>query len=407
MSYPYRSTFFDRLGVRSWINASNWSTALGGTYLDPEVVEAMRDVSQSFVDMHELNRKAGERVAELCKVDAAFITTGAAAGLYLATAACIAGTDQAKWDRLPNTDGMRNEVIMHRGHVCGYEHQYTAAGAQFVFVDQPLHRSTTLHTAYEQAITDRTASIACVHSYNVRTKGMLPFEEVVKLAKAHGVRTQLDAAALVPPVANLHKYTDMGFDLVVLSGGKGIRGPQNTGLILGGGEQGRELIDAIRRNTSPNHGLGRPLKVSKEAIAGLVTALERFTAKGREEEEYQQQMGKAEHLVLELRDIPHVDVTIIPNDGVHFEHPMQPRVPRVQLAIDTHALGLTLPDIHKAMAADDPPIRLRPEFAYYDHSAFTSHSILLIDTYFLRDGEETLVAARLRDVLTRNRVRTN
>ena len=136
-----------------------------------------------------------------------------------------------------------------------------------------------------------------------------------------------------------------------------------------------------------------------------MTALERFTAKGREEEAYQQQMGKAEHLVHELRDIPHVDVTIIPNDGVHFEHPMQPRVPRVQLAIDTHALGLTLPDIHKAMAVDDPPIKLRPEFAYYDHSAFTSHSILLIDTYFLRDGEETLVAARLRQVLTRNRSR--
>lgn len=403
MSYPYRSKFFDKLGVRSWINASNWSTSLGGTYLDPEVVMAMRDVSQSFVDMHELIKKAGERVAELCKADAALITTGAAAGIYLATAACIAGTDQAKWDRLPHTDGMRNEVIMHRGHVCGYESQYTTAGAQLVLVDQSLHRSETLSDVYEQAINERTASIACVHSYNIATKKMLPFEEVVKLAKIHGIRTQLDAAALVPPVANLHKYTDMGFNLVVLSGGKGIRGPQNTGIILGSGEKGRELINAIRRNTSPNHGIGRPLKVSKEAIAGLVTALERFTAKGREEEEYQQQMGKAEYLVLELHDIPHVDVTIIPNDDIHFEHPMQPHVPRVQLTIDTNALGLTLSDIHKAMATETPPIKLRPEFAYYDHSAFTSHSILLIDTYFLRDGEETLVAKRLRRTLTRKR----
>jgi L-seryl-tRNA(Ser) seleniumtransferase len=402
MSYPYRSAFFDRLGVRSWINASNWSTALGGTYLEPAVLEAMADVSQTFVDMGELLSAACDRVAELCKVDAAYITTGAAAGISLSTAACIAGVDQSKWDRLPATEGMRNEVLMHKGHICGYETQYTAVGAELVFVDRPFHRSETQRQMYERAITERTASIAAIYSYNVATRNMLPFEEVVALAKSHGLRTQLDAAALVPPVSNLSKFTDMGFDLVTLSGGKGIRGPQNTGLILGGGDRGKALIEAIRRNTSPNHGLGRPLKVSKEAIAGLVTALEIFTAEGHEAEEYQRQMMKAEYLELQLRDIKHVEVSIVPNDGVRFEHPMQPRVPRVQLEIDTKALGVSLDAIYQAMAAGDPPIKLRTEFAYYDHSAFTSHGICLIDTYFLRDGEEKIVADRLRTVLTKN-----
>ena len=144
-----------------------------------------------------------------------------------------------------------------------------------------------------------------------------------------------------------------------------------------------------------------PSKVSKEAIAGLVTALEIFTSEGHEEEEYNRQMEKAEYLMLQLKDIPHVEVTIIPNDDTHFEHPMQPHVPRVQLEIDNKALGMTLQDIYKTMAAQDPPIKLRTEFAHYDHTAFTSHGICLIDTYFLRDGEEKIVAEKLRKTLTK------
>ena len=401
MAYPYRSKVLDKLGVRSMINARNWSTNIGGTYLEPEVIEAMADVAKTFVNMRELIDKACRRVAELCGVDAAYITSGAAAGITMATAASIAGRESAKWARLPFTEDPpingRNRILI-QANQSAYDIQYAAGGGRLVKVGDAGGASLE---DIEVAIDERTAGIAAGYHYNVVPRGWVPYEDLTRVAKKHGLPCFCDCAGAFPPYANLHKINDLGFDLAIFSGGKGIRGPQDTGLVLGKGERGVELVEEIRKNSSPNMGFGRAFKVSKENIVGLVTALELIL--GRDEDaEYAKQLAKAEYMAQRLQGIPGVYVSVVPNDGKTYEHPLMARVPNVRVDIDKEALGLsTIRSVYDAMSGGEPGIFIRhPRFEDMEFGPFTSRASVFLFTYYLRDGEEKIVAERMREVLT-------
>ncbi len=402
MTYPHKSRVLKKLGVRSMINACNWSTVIGGTYLEPRVMEAMADVSTTFVDLRELLKKASDRIAYLCKVDAAYITVGAAAGITLSVAAAIAGNDPVKWTTLPFTDDPpisgRNRIIIQATQ-SAYDEQFAMGGGRLVKVGSPLGSSIK---DIESAINDKTAGIAAGYHYNLVPRGWVPYEEVAKIAKKHDLPSFCDCAGAFPPYTNLHKLTDAGFDLSIFSGGKGIRGPQNTGIILGDGERGVELIQAISMHSAPNHGIGRGFKVSKECIVGLVTALEEVLSRD-EDEEYEKQMAKAEYMAEQLDNLTGVYVSIVPNDGKTYEHPLMPHTPVVRIDIDKEALGMkTIQSLYAALREGEPGIYLRfPRFEDREFGPFTSRASVLLFTYYLRDGEERIVAERMKSVLTK------
>jgi len=401
VTYPYTSQVLERLGLRSMINACNWSTVLGGTYLEPEVLQAMADVSQTFVDLNALLTKAGERVATLCQVDAAYITTGAAAGITLSVAAAIAGRDERKWRQLPFTDDPpiagRNQILMQASQIA-YPEQFALGGGRLVPVGGPLG---SRRRDLEDAITEKTAAIAAGYHYNIVPCGWIPFAEVAKTAKKHDLPSICDCAGAFPPYANLHKLTDLGFDLALFSGGKGLRGPQNTGLILGEGERGRALIQAIREHSAPNQGIGRGFKVSKECIVGLVAALE-LSLRRDEDAEYARQMATAEYLATQLDGVAGVDVCVVPNDGQAYEHPLMARTPVVRVDVDKEALGLlTMQSLYAALRDGDPGIYLRfPRVEDREFGPFSRRASVFLFTYYLRDGEAQVVAERLKRVLT-------
>ncbi len=388
MDYKYRSRVLDRLGVRSCINARNWSTVIGGTWIDDRVLEAMNEVAKTFVDMHTLFARADARVAELCRVEDAHITTGTGAALELAVAACMAGDDYGKWMRLPYTEGMRNEVLMPRGHVIAYTPQWTAPGAKTVEYGQAGHLRS-FRRELESKITDRTCCLAYTVSYNTVPRGVVPLEDLIELGEAYDIPVVVDAASDLPPVSNLHKFTDMGADVVCFSGGKAVKAPNNTGFMVGRG-RGTEIIRNVRDHTFPHGGWGRGHKISKEQIVGLVVALEIFVEEG--DGLYAEQYATAEYLVEELSGVPGLAVEIIPNDETYHEHPTVPHVPRVLMQWDAEEMGITAEELDAEVARDDPPLLLR-NVHYYNY--YTDKDWRLIDTFYLRPEDERIVVDRI------------
>jgi len=207
---------------------------------------------------------------------------------------------------------------------------------------------------------------------------------------------QIDAAAVLPPVANLHKFSDMGSDLTIFSGGKGIRGPNDTGLILGAGERGMELIEAIRMQACPNTGFGRAFKVSKEQIVGLVTALEIFVEKD-ENVEYNKQIELLEYISIHISSIPCISVEIVPNNEVYHEFPIMARVPRLKIEWDKNSARIDAKELDSRLAIGDPPIFLGSTIL----NPFTNKEIRYINPYLLRRSEAEIVAERLKEVFTK------
>jgi len=388
LDYKYRSRVLDRLGVRSWINARNWSTVIGGTWIDDRVLEAMNEVAKTFVDMHELFTRADARVAELCRVEDAHITTGTGAALELAVAACMAGDEYGRWMRLPDTAGMRNEVLMPRGHVIAYTPQWTASGARTVEYGQAGHLRS-FRRELESKITEKTCCLAYTVSYNTVPRGVVPIMDLIELGEKYDVPVVVDAASDLPPVSNLHKYTDMGADVVCFSGGKAIKAPNNTGFMVGSG-RGAKIVEAVRNHTFPHSGWGRGHKISKEQIVGLVIALEIFVEEG--DGLYAGQLDIARGIAGELGSVPGLEVTVIPNDETFHEHPTVPHVPRVLIRWSREKMGVSAEELDAAVARDDPPVYLR-NVHYYDY--YTDKEWRLIDVFYLRPEEERIVVDRI------------
>jgi L-seryl-tRNA(Ser) seleniumtransferase len=260
-------TGYDELGVRPVINASATLTRLGGSRMPPPVLEAMVAGAGAFVDLPELYRRAGERIAALTHNDACFISSGAAAGITIAVSACITGTDPALIARLPSYDGPPAEVIIHRSHRNGYDHAARQTGARLVEIGMA---HVTQPWELEAAIGPRTACVLYFAGAHY-AEGALPLPDVISIAHERGVPVLVDGAAQIPPIASLWHFTrDLGADLAIFSGGKGLRGPQPSGLVLGRAD----LVEACYVNSSPNPSIGRPMKVGKEEMLGLVAAVE-------------------------------------------------------------------------------------------------------------------------------------
>jgi D-glucosaminate-6-phosphate ammonia-lyase len=259
---------YDELGIKPVINACATLTKLGGSIMPPEVVQAMQDASRWFIDLEELQIKAGERLAELTHNEAAYISSGAAAGITLAVAACITGQDRAAMDRLPDTTGLKNEVIVFKSHRNGYDHAARMVGVRMVEIGAAQH---TEPSELDTAISDKTAAFVWFQG-GMTGHGDFPIEKVIELCSARNVPVIVDAAAQLPPVENLWTFTQKGAVCAIFSGGKELHGPQSSGLVVGR----KWLIEAMRPNGNPNANIGRPMKVGKEEMAGLFAAVKRY-----------------------------------------------------------------------------------------------------------------------------------
>jgi len=384
---------YEDLGVKTYINARGPATMIGGSLMPREVREAMMEAAQRFVNMDDLHRKAGQRLAEMTGAPAAYVCSGAAGGLTLAAAACMAGCDRMLIEQLPNAVGMRSEIIVQRAHRIDWEQSFRQAGATIV-------EAASGADGVAAAITERTAAIA----YFFATSGEFPVDSGESasvagncaLARAAGVPVIVDAASELPPASNLTAYLNEGADLVIFSGGKGLRGPQCTGLILGR----PDLIEACRLNASPWHSIGRGMKVGKEEVMGLVKAVELFLARDEEQDraEWQRMVG---HIVGSVSDLPGVSAEASCDQtqssegrccGTGWLHSSdRHRPPFVPLGLIS--LGpqcrLNTAALVEALRAGEPGIIV----------GGTSDGRIVIHPQVMASGEEEVVAKRLRALL--------
>src|SRR6266404_1611618 len=289
---PARRDFFKELGVRGFINAAEPFTALTGSLMTREVKEAWDYAVPKYVRLDELHDAIGRRIASLIGCEAAMVTSGAASALTLGTAACITGADRDKVLRLPDTTGMKSEVIIQKSHRYGYDHAVRNCGIHYVEIE----------TAEElvRAINERTAML---HFFNTNDPvGKIKLAEFAALARKHGIPALNDIAADVPPVGNLSRSIQLGYDLVTVSGGKGMRGPQSCGLLFGR----RDLIAAARLNGPPNSdAIGRGMKVNKEEFLGMMVAIEQYVNRDHAAEwkEWEKRIGTIRNRVSSIKGV--------------------------------------------------------------------------------------------------------
>jgi D-glucosaminate-6-phosphate ammonia-lyase len=367
-------SIYDELGIRPIVNASATLTRLGGSVMEPEVVQAMVEASKHFINLDDLQLRVGEKLAELTHNEAAYVSCGAAAGVALATAACVAGTDPAAIQQLPDVTGLKNEVIIHKSHRNGYDHAVRQVGVKVVEIG---FATSTAPWELEAAINERTAAIFWFQGA-MTGHGDLPLETVIEIANRHNVPVIVDAAAQLPPVENLWRFTQMGAALAIFSGGKDLHGPQSSGLVLGR----KDLIEAIRANGSPNHSIGRPMKVGKEEMVGLLTAV-RLYIKRDHEARASQDDEVVTGWCSTLNQLPGIQAErSFPNEAG------QP-LPRAKVSIDSEKAGMSRDQVVAALAEGTPSILV---------STGGSDSIYL-NPMTLADGEEQIVLDRLLEIL--------
>jgi uncharacterized pyridoxal phosphate-dependent enzyme len=372
--------YYSKLGVVPFINAAGTYTVLSASTMPDEVQAAVALAGQQPVHLNELLEVSGEYLAKRLRCEAALVTAGAAAALTLGTAACITVGNQPARVSIPtDMNGLKNEVIVQKTHRYEYDHALRNCGIRFVEVE-------TLQD-YAHAFTERTVM---AHFFNAAEGGQISREDWVRVAHQHSVPCFNDASADIPPVSNLWNYTAMGFDLVTFSGGKGLRGPQCSGLLLGR----KDLIDAARLNNSPNSNtVGRGMKVAKEEIIGLVAAVDWFLNQDEAamEAEYQ---GRAERIANYLKDIPTVQTTI-------FVPPVANHVPHLLITYNQSQIKLTGQEVMQKMRQGKPRIELNPATGGGSASAGLpsgTHTIV-VGVWMMKPGEDAVVAQRLHEVL--------
>jgi uncharacterized pyridoxal phosphate-dependent enzyme len=361
---------YQRLGVQPVINARGMNTMASGSLMPRPVLDAMAEAATAFVDMDELNRKAGEHIARLIGVEAAHVTSGSAGGLLLAAAAVIAGEDPAAIIQLPDTTGLRDGIVIEKCRRIRYDQALRTAGARLIEVGD---ENSCTPEQLESGIDDRTAAVIYIVSPYLGVNGVT-VEQAIDIAHRNGLPIIVDGASTLPPVSHLTRWTSLGADLVIYSGGKGIRGPQGSGLLLGR----KDLIRAAAANGAPNGAIGRPAKVSKEDIVGLVTALELFL----EEDwtiEWNKHVEEAREIVGALDGLEGVSAVIDEDSSVWT-------TPTILISLEKEKTGLTADELANRLRTGDPPILTR---------AFQGK--LLVDPHNLRGDEASIVARRLRE----------
>jgi len=378
-STPKTVDYYQTLGVTPFINAAGTYTVLSASTMPDEVRAAIELAARRPVNLNELIDASGAYLAKRLRCEAALVTSGAAAALVVGTAACITmGNEHPILDIPTDMSALKNEVIVQKSHRYGYDHALRNCGILFVEVE-------TLEQ-YEQAFTERTVM---AHFFNAGS-GKISREDWVRVAHKHQVPCFNDAAADVPPISNLWNYTQMGFDLVTFSGGKGLRGPQCTGLLLGK----KDLIEAAKKNNSPNSNtVGRGMKVAKEEIVGLVAAVDWFLKQEDAAIEAQCRQ-RADRIAKHLSAIPTVQTQIfVPEVANH--------VPHLLITYDQSRVKITGAEVMQKMRAGKPRVELNPSTGGTPASAGLpgGPNTIVVGVWMLQPEEDLVVAKRLREVL--------
>lgn len=369
---------FDRLRLRPVLNADARLTVLGASRMPPEVRRVMDQAAERYVDLHELQRAAGERLAELTGNEAAFVTGGAAAGLVLAVLACRNGGDLPAIARAisgPFGDDAAgaDEVVMHRAHRIPYDPAVRLAGARLVEIGNALQ---TFEWELEAAIGPRTAAVLHVAGAHL-ARGALSLDAVVRISSAHGVPVIVDAAAQLPPVENLWRFTAAGAALAVFSGGKDLEGPQSSGLLVGR----QDLVEACRANAAPHQRLARAMKVGREEIVGLLVAVERYVGL-----DHDARIAAWEATVARWIDA----VGAVPGVRATRSFPNEAGQPHPRALVTLDSGGWTGPGLQAALWEGDPCVAV----------ALEGDDAISLSPDPLTDGEAEVVLRRLLDLLT-------
>src|SRR5579863_4640753 len=374
--------YYDKLGVTKFINAAGTYTILTASTMPPSVQAAVARAAKHPVRLIELQRKAGEYLAKRLRCEGAVVTAGAASALTLGTAACVtvANRNVAPHNMPTEMAGLKNEVIVQKAHRYDYDHALLNCGIRFVEVETPAE--------YEAAFTPRTVM---AHFFNAAEQGKISREDWIRVAHRHGVPCFNDAAAGVPPISNLWNYTQMGFDLVTFSGGKGIRGPQNAGLLLGR----KDLIAAAAANNNPfDDCVGRGMKVAKEQIVGMVAAVDWFVSQSEDamQAEFQR---RAARITGQLKQIPTLQSrTVVP--------PVANQVPHLLIRYDQQRVKISPLEVAEQLRRGTPSIELNPATGRTEASAGlpSDANTIVVGVWMLEPGEDMIVARRLREVLS-------
>jgi D-glucosaminate-6-phosphate ammonia-lyase len=360
--------FLKELNLRTFINAAEPFTALSGSLMPPEVLEAWQYAATRHVRLDDVHDAVGKKIAALIGCEAAMVTAGAASALTLGTSACLTGMDRDKVHRLPDTTGMKNEVIIQKSHRYGYDHAVRNCGIRYVEVE-------TLEET-ERAIGPRTAMM---HFFNTNEPmGKVKLPEFAALGKKHSVPVLNDIAADVPPLSNFSRSIQLGCDLVTVSGGKGLRGPQSCGLLYGKAD----LIGAARLNGPPNSdAIGRGQKVNKEEMFAMLVTLELYFQRDHEAEwrEWERRVNVVCETVAKVPGV----------SGEMFVPEIHYRCPHVRVRWNTDKIRLKVADVIKRLRDGEPAVEVRPN----------TNEGLEISVWLLAPGEVDIVARQVSEIL--------
>ena len=363
-----RRDFFKELGLRTFINAAGTYTSMTGSLMPKEVSDAISYGTTEYVNLDDLQDKVGERIAELLECEYATVSSGCFGAMSIGMAGILTGMDPEKVRQLPNTEGMKNEVIIQESHTIGYAQALTNVGAKVIKVKTAKD--------LEKAINKNTAMLWFLNAHT--DQGAIKWEEFIALGKKHDIPTFIDCAADVPPVENLFKFTKMGFDLVSFSGGKGLRGPQSAGLLLGK----RKYIEAARMHTPPRgETIGRGMKVNKEEVLGMLAALELYLQKDH----------KAEWAMWEAQ-IKLISDNALKIKGVQTEIHVPKyanHVPSLRIRWDQSLVKISPSDAREQLKNGHPSIQ-----------TVGDSSTVGITTWMMVPGQERIVAKRVSEILS-------
>lgn len=363
---------FKELGLKTFINASCVCTRLTASLMPPEVTQAITQGAEEFVLLDDVLDKVGEKIAALCHAEAATVTAGCWSALVQGLAGVMTGMDNKKVMQLPNVDGMRSEVILQKSHANGYHQALTNTGAKLVIVE-------TLEEA-EAAINEKTAMLWFLN--RELSAGKLNYEQWLSLGKKHKIPTMNDIASDAHPVENLWKFNDMGFDLVAISGGKAMRGPQSAGILMGK----KDLIAAARLSAPPNSGICRGHKVNKEEILAMYVALERHIKMDHKKEwkTWEDAMGVIVNTINNIKGVS--QEVFIPEIANH--------TPTLHLSWDENQIKMTGKQLRDNLWNGNPGIEVMG-----GGTMGTKRDGIELSVWQLKPGQEKIIARRLKEEL--------
>ncbi|MDP2415107.1 aminotransferase class V-fold PLP-dependent enzyme [Daejeonella sp.] len=362
---------FKELGIRTFINAAGNYTVMSGCLMPPEVMEAINGASKKFALVDDVQEKVGERIAQMCHAEAALVSAGCWSALMLGMAGVLTGMDSKRVSQVPNLagTGMKSEVILQKSHSMGYDHALTQAGVKLIKVET--------RAEVEAAINENTAMLWFLNR-EVHV-GQIKHAEWLELGKKYNLPTMIDIAADVPPVENLWKFNDMGFDLVVISGGKAMRGPQSAGILMGK----KKYVDAARLSNNPRGGIGRGQKVNKEEVFGMYAALERFINLDHKKE-WEMWERKIAYIAGVIKSIPGVTT------GTHIPSTEDNKMPTLKVTWDPNKIKLTNIEMGERLRKGNPSVEV---------ISWEAPNTLRCGMHVLEAGEEKIVASRLKEEL--------